>query len=281
MMKRCELCLSELVNAGCPDEPDYCLVCELRNTLNAERQRADAEKKRADEAEAKYKDLNHSLMCELQDPNGTIWEHARKLQKEYDAVILALSGFSDRDNPTALEMAVEVTKNLQHTHSELAAANARADAYETERDEAIERAKLYNADMQNVRVQRDEARKERDEAVADVQALIKVLEPLANQTKNIRMVGLNPTPCEYEAWTLYLDDAFAVLSNLHPGADLLARHAAALDAERAKVARAIDALRGLYDEQNGPPLENRRDQWQAEMDKSIALLKELETDHAE
>jgi DNA anti-recombination protein RmuC len=33
-----------------------------------------------DASEAKYKDLNDSLTAELRDPNGTIWEHAKRLQ---------------------------------------------------------------------------------------------------------------------------------------------------------------------------------------------------------
>jgi predicted nucleic acid-binding Zn-ribbon protein len=32
----------------------------------------------------KYNELNHSLMCELKDPNGTIWEYARKQQDAMD-----------------------------------------------------------------------------------------------------------------------------------------------------------------------------------------------------
>ena len=32
----------------------------------------------------KYKDLNRSVMCELRDPYGTIWEHAKRIQDEND-----------------------------------------------------------------------------------------------------------------------------------------------------------------------------------------------------
>lgn len=37
-----------------------------------------------DEANAKFTELNKSLMVELRDPSGTIWEHAKALQKERD-----------------------------------------------------------------------------------------------------------------------------------------------------------------------------------------------------
>ena len=32
----------------------------------------------------KYNKLNHELMCELRDPCGTIWEHAKKQQDKMD-----------------------------------------------------------------------------------------------------------------------------------------------------------------------------------------------------
>ena len=47
-----------------------------------------------------------------------------------------------------------------------------------------------------------------------------------------------------------------------------------VDRLRAELARALDALRDLYDEQNGPPLEHPRHKasWQAAMDKANKLL---------
>ena len=36
------------------------------------------------ELKDKYKKLNHELMCELRDPCGTIWEHAKKQQDKMD-----------------------------------------------------------------------------------------------------------------------------------------------------------------------------------------------------
>jgi len=38
------------------------------------------------EAKKKFKDLDNELMCELRDPAGTIWEHAKKQQDELDAL---------------------------------------------------------------------------------------------------------------------------------------------------------------------------------------------------
>ena len=38
----------------------------------------------SDEWKKKFKDQERALMCELRDPNGTIWEHAKILQDQVD-----------------------------------------------------------------------------------------------------------------------------------------------------------------------------------------------------
>lgn len=40
-----------------------------------------------DEWKKKWKTLNTELMCELRDPNGTIWEHAKRLQDQVDRAV--------------------------------------------------------------------------------------------------------------------------------------------------------------------------------------------------
>ena len=47
---------------------------------------------------------------------------------------------------------------------------------------------------------------------------------------------------------------------------------AVTDAELPALDEALTALRDLHDEQNGPPLETRREQWQAAMDRAIEVL---------
>jgi len=37
-----------------------------------------------DRWKARFKKLDKELMCELRDPNGTIWEHAKNLQDQLD-----------------------------------------------------------------------------------------------------------------------------------------------------------------------------------------------------
>lgn len=50
-----------------------------------------------DEWKKKFKDLNRALMCELRDPNGTIWEHAASLQKQLDKAVEWLSHSHDKE----------------------------------------------------------------------------------------------------------------------------------------------------------------------------------------
>jgi hypothetical protein len=62
--------------------------------LTAER---DAALKESNEWKKKFKDLNRELMCELRDPNGTIWEHARNLQKQLDNAVRLLGHTLDQE----------------------------------------------------------------------------------------------------------------------------------------------------------------------------------------
>ena len=71
----------------------YKRMTELCRTLERER----------DEWKAKYIQQNKDLGCELRDPNGTIWDHAKTLQRERDeardqrdAVTLRLGNTQER-----------------------------------------------------------------------------------------------------------------------------------------------------------------------------------------
>jgi hypothetical protein len=55
--------------------------------LTAER---DAALKESNEWKKKFKDLNRELNAELRDPNGTIWEHAKRLQNQLDNAVRLL-----------------------------------------------------------------------------------------------------------------------------------------------------------------------------------------------
>lgn len=46
--------------------------------------------------------------------------------------------------------------------------------------------------------------------------------------------------------------------------------------EAADKQRAVEALRALYDEQNGPPLLSRKEAWRAVMQEAQEVLEELE-----
>jgi Mg2+ and Co2+ transporter CorA len=44
----------------------------------------------------KYKDLNRSITCELRDPYGTIWDCAKRIQDENDALKKEIASLKDR-----------------------------------------------------------------------------------------------------------------------------------------------------------------------------------------
>ena len=54
---------------------------------------AEARRER-DEWKAKYIQQNKDLRCEQMDPNGTIWDHAKKLEAELDEARAAIRGFT-------------------------------------------------------------------------------------------------------------------------------------------------------------------------------------------
>jgi hypothetical protein len=55
------------------------IACVLRRELTAMTQQRD-------EWKAKYTQQNKDLGCEMMDPNGTIWDHAKKVQLELIAM---------------------------------------------------------------------------------------------------------------------------------------------------------------------------------------------------
>jgi hypothetical protein len=61
-------------NPSCPK--NQCVDDGIHTKCSCPEARVDWEKK--------YKDLNTELMCELRDPNGTIWEHAKRLQDQLE-----------------------------------------------------------------------------------------------------------------------------------------------------------------------------------------------------
>jgi hypothetical protein len=83
-----------VMNEWCPSDEQHCTcvpvlrreIAELKashraGTETAIRIHAKQEKQIA-ELKQKFVALNKELGCELMDPNGTIWEHAAKVQKE-------------------------------------------------------------------------------------------------------------------------------------------------------------------------------------------------------
>lgn len=61
-----------------------------------------------DEWKEKYIQQNKDLRCEMMDPNGTIWDHAKKLQDKFDAQELELFALNSQ-----LSEATEEIEELQ------------------------------------------------------------------------------------------------------------------------------------------------------------------------
>jgi hypothetical protein len=87
---------SNLGNAAHPVLSSFCRKLErerdewkaLATQYSGEREhnamQALAYKAERDEWESKYIQQNKDLGCEMMDPNGTIWDHAKTLQRERD-----------------------------------------------------------------------------------------------------------------------------------------------------------------------------------------------------
>jgi uncharacterized coiled-coil DUF342 family protein len=109
----------------------------------------DLERER-DEWKAKFIQQNKDLGCEMMDPNGTIWDHAKTLQRERDDLQKAVNGLCEHfgvspANTTLL--AVEVLK------------------IERERDEARDTVESLTTTASDLLTALGNARNERDEAV--------------------------------------------------------------------------------------------------------------------
>jgi len=59
-------------------------LTHAKDRLDVAERKADKFEAEKEEWEKKYKELDNDLKAELRDPNGTIWEHAKRLQDECD-----------------------------------------------------------------------------------------------------------------------------------------------------------------------------------------------------
>lgn len=77
-----------------------------------------------DEWKQKYIQQNKDLGCEMMDPNGTIWDYAKKIQKQLDAVIEerneALSELKRRDVVRDFSPAQEYIAAIQSGNKKVA-----------------------------------------------------------------------------------------------------------------------------------------------------------------
>ena len=90
---------------------DHCKMLELAQKLERERDEAqeradtmfakhvdilDQTRNERDEWKAKYIQQNKDLGCEMMDPNGTIWDYAKKVQRELTVVTKQRDNFEER-----------------------------------------------------------------------------------------------------------------------------------------------------------------------------------------
>jgi uncharacterized coiled-coil DUF342 family protein len=115
----------------------YWRMCDLARKLERER----------DEWKAKYIQQNKDLGCELRDPNGTIWDHAKTLQRERDEAREVLREIRDNEvNPED-----EADKFLRdHLPSELSKVREQRDAVTLRLGETQER--MIDAERQRDRL---------------------------------------------------------------------------------------------------------------------------------
>jgi hypothetical protein len=97
--------LEALGSGACAATCSVDFLREIPKEVGLVRQRLERER---DEWKAKYIQQNKDLGCEMMDPNGTIWDYARGLQRERDALraALNLAGF--------LWHQVDHPKSMQH-----------------------------------------------------------------------------------------------------------------------------------------------------------------------
>ena len=81
---------------------------------------------------AKFIQQNKELGCEMMDPNGTIWDYAKKLQKDLDAAV------AERDEARSRFNEIDMCKNGQAPCKWSLKLIAERDAAIAERDEARE-----------------------------------------------------------------------------------------------------------------------------------------------
>ena len=78
----------------------------------------EAERQR-DEAKAKLKTIHKELGCELSDPNGTIWEHAAKVEAERDQLIKVVDSAYVSLEARQRYLSTEGTKQVLEAYSRL------------------------------------------------------------------------------------------------------------------------------------------------------------------
>ena len=203
---------------------DHCKMLELAQKLERERDRyqesadalvdrlgvtqermVNAERER-DEWKAKYIQQNKDLGCEMMDPNGTIWDYAKKVQRELTVVTKQRDQLEER---LRVELGGHPDSELWGDAGLIAATMRCVDALDgvtEQRDYYKLACDKYSEDemmntLQSLKGERDEAREYADKLVAhkDMVCLPKDLEVLREANLGLA-VELNEAQNEILGW---------------------------------------------------------------------------------
>ena len=93
-----------------------CVDINFARSLELKLQEAERQR---DEAKAKLKTIHKELGCELSDPNGTIWEHAAKVEAERDQLIKVVDSAYVSLEARQRYLSTEGTKQVLEAYSRL------------------------------------------------------------------------------------------------------------------------------------------------------------------
>ena len=185
-----------------------------------------AYKAERDEWESKYIQQNKDLGCEMMDPNGTIWDHAKTLQRERDEARAEMAAIK-----AMLLDPVEVELDMIRGNIAIPARPEFSGVYDTgkamanlirERDEARgqvenqkERIGEFFAALEKLISERDEARGQRDRLAEALEHTIKHMRHRLNCPARLAG-GIHACNCQME-WAY--DNATEALQSLTPNAE--------------------------------------------------------------
>lgn len=126
-----------------------------------------------DEWKSKYIQQNKDLGCEMMDPNGTIWDYAKKLQTELAAAREEIDMMGIRYAAAEMHHANNMQEVTEQRDEAIIKYTGEANEFERQRNHAI-------AKCEDARRERDEAREQRDRLAEECAKIRDVAERAIN-----------------------------------------------------------------------------------------------------